>query len=450
MSTPEARIATPLHAQWPQAQWSQAMGGALAARAAAPPRAEAADERTPTERRAWWRTGLRVMRDVAIGLALIAAIPFATIGLVGPTEWNTNSTRDRVAEMERVRPLASSKDATITPIAAGEALYRLAPPKSEAGIEFKPVVADELPWAGAAPAAGLFAGHISTWWSGPDANTVIERAASGYSAAEIAWLKQIADAPIWRDMDLVANAPAIDIDGARLAAPLDPTKPWLATPTTATMRLRKIASAGVARAAYYVTQHDYARADAALRSVISLGFALVDNGTTFLEALTGRVLVDIGRSGMRQLALVDGRRDVYAIAAPFRSNPDARRTPMVDRQSHAAEFLADHSLPRSFRFEQYGLLAYSTCTRLSTVITGPSAADRAAMEDAQRTLPRFPSERAMLAVQGQRVDAIVNTVQPSNALTSIIVGAGEVTSAVTGNPRIATCARFATARLLGH
>ena len=72
------------------------------------------------------------------------------------------------------------------------------------------------------------------------------------------------------------------------------------------------------------------------------------------------------------------------------------------------------------------------------------------MEDAQRTLPRFPSERAMLAVQGQRVDAIVNTVQPSNALTSIIVGAGEVTSAVTGNPRIATCARFATARLLGH
>jgi hypothetical protein len=446
MSTPEARIATPL-----QAPWQQAMGGGLAARAASSvPRVEHADEGAAAAGRAWWRTGLRVMRDVGIGFALIAAIPLAAIGVLGPAEWITNSTRDRVVEMARVRPLGAPRDAAITPIAAGEALYRLAPPKNESGLVMKPVVADSLPWAGALPADGLFANHRSTWWGGPDATTVIERAAAGYSVDEIAWLKQIADAPIWRDVDLVAKAPAIDVDGARLAVPLDPAKPWLYPPTTATQRLRTIASAGVARAAYYVTQHDYASADAALRSVVSLGFALVDNGTSFLEALTGRVLVDIGRNGMRQLAAIDGRNDVYALAAPFRSNPDARRTPMAVRESNAVRFLADHTLPRSFRFEQYGLVAYSTCTQLSAVITGPSAAAVAAMEDARRTLPRFDSERTMLEVQGHRVDAIVNTVQPDNALTSIVVGAAEVTSAVTGNPRIATCARFATARLQGH
>ncbi|MBY0491075.1 MAG: hypothetical protein K2R93_14630 [Gemmatimonadaceae bacterium] len=446
MTTPDARLATPL-----EAAWQPAMGGRLAVptASAAPRTTGDAGEMTATPR-TWWRTGLRVVRDLAIGFAVIAAIPLATIAFVGPAEWTTNSTRDRVAEVERLRPLTLSSRAGITPIEAGEALYRLAPPRVDQAIAMRPVVPDVLPWDGVPADAALFADHRSNRWPGPLATKVIERAAQGYSAAEIAWLRQIAEAPLWRDADLVARAAQIDIDGARLAKPLDPETPWLYPPTTATQRLRKIGDAGVARAAYYVTQHDYAKAEEALRTVVSLGFALVDNGTSFLDALTGRVLIDIGRDGLHQLSALTGQRDLFARSEPFRSNPNAQRIPIAVREADAARNLADASLSRAFRFEQYGLMSYTSCSSVGKVLTGLSDAERAAMDDARRTLPRFASERNMLDLQGRRVDVIAKVVAPTHTLTSIIVGAGEVTAAVTGNPRIATCTRFAAARLDGH
>lgn len=434
-----------------QAAWQQAMGGRLTARAAsAVPRAAEHEEGVGDAPRAWWRSALRVARDVGIGFALIATIPLATIAVFGPAEWTTNSTRDRVVEVERVRSLMTEKRAEITPLDAGAALYRLAPPKADQEIAMRPVVPDALPWADNAPAAGLFTDHRSNRWQGPEASKVIARAGQGYSAAEVAWLKHVAEAPLWQDLEVVAHAKQIDIDGARLAKPLDASTAYVYPKTTATQRLRQIADAGVARAAYYVTQHDYAKADEALRSVLALGFALLDNGTTFLDALTGRVVIDIARSGLHQLSAIDGRADVYAQSAPFRANANAQRIPIRTRELDAARYLADASLPRAFRFEQVGLLSYSICGSVGKVLTGLSHAEQAALDEARRTLPRFESERIMLAVQANRVDKIATLVAPSTPVTSIIVGAGEITSAVTGNPRIATCTRFAAAGLQGR
>lgn len=429
-----------------QAAWQQAMGGGLAARAAAVPPAAIPDGDTVATPRSWWRTGLRVARDVAIGFALVAAIPLTTIVIAGAPEWSSNTVRDRVVEIERVRPLGVSADPGISPIAAGGALHRLAPPKQKNALLLKAIQPDELPWMQTAPlAASLFVGNRSTWWQGPGATHVIERAANGFTTEELAWLRRTAEAPLWRDVELVARAKQIDIQGAMLSRRIDPTSPDDAPPTLPMQRLRQIAEAGVARAAYYVTQKDYARAEAALRTVVSLGFALVDNGTSFFDAVTGRVIVDIGRSGLHQLATVQGRPELLSAAAPFQVKSGVRRLPIAQREAEAVAYLADASLPRSFRYEQYGLVTYSACTSVPRMLVGPSAQAVAAMEAARRTLPRFPSEQDMLDYTANRIDVLSRVVEPHDMLGQIINGAAAVTSAVTGNPRIETCTRLVTA-----
>lgn len=423
------------------------MGGGLAAPAASSvPRPAEQDARAADAPRVWWRTALRVARDVGIGLALIASVPLMTIGVAGAPEWTSNAVRDRVVEIERVRPLGVQSDPSITPTAAGEALHRLAPPQPRHGVPLKDIQPDVLPWMETAPLApSRFVGERSVWWPGPNASQVIAQAAKGFTTEERAWLQRTAEAPLWRDVEIVARARQIDVQGAMLTRRIDPASPDEIPPTLPMQRLRQIAEAGVARAAYYVSHKEYGRAEEALRTVVSLGFALVDNGTSFFDAVTGRMLVDIGRSGLQQLATVQGRADLLAMAAPFRKKPDARRIPIAQREADAVEQLRDASLPRSFRYEQYGLVTYSACTSVKRVLVGQSAQAIAALDDARRALPRFLSEQDMLDYTANRIDVLSHVVEPRNALGQVINGAAAVTSAITGNPRIETCTRLVTA-----
>jgi hypothetical protein len=445
MTTPDTRLATPMQA------WQQAMGAGLATVSRVGAAAVTATSDTTvsaTPRRSWWSRGLRVLRDVALGLSLVAAIPLATIHYLGAPEWSANSISDRMAEVARIRPLAATVDPRITPRDAGMALLRLVPAKGSKDIPVREVASDNLPWRGATLPAALFADARSTWWPGPQSIKVIEGAARGYSAAEMAWLKDIADAPLWRDADLVARAAQVDIYGARLAGPIQNVSPEAQIPTVSMRSLREIAEAGVARAAYYVAIKDLAKADDALRTVVSLGLVLMDDGVTFLDGLTGRVIVDIGRGGMRQLAAIDGRADVYAVAAPFAPRRGASmRLSFAEREERALRDLSDPSLPRAFRFEQLGLLSYASCTSVRKVLVGNSAAEEAAIVDARATLPRFASEREVMEHMQRRVDALNRPATSSDGIGRLIQGAAEVTSALTGNERIASCTRLVVRQL---
>lgn len=432
MTTPEAHLATPV-----QAAWQQAFGGALAPRET-PLTARLGSDSKPL----WWRRSLRVVRDVAIGFAVIAAIPLTTISVMGSSNWSTNSLRDRVVELARVRPLGVAVDPSISPIAAGEALHRLAPPKPREGDGQRVIVPDVLPWEAAPLDATLFDGRRSTWWAGPNPSEMLTTAPA-FSPAEMAWLKAMAEAPMWQDVERVARAKSIDIYGAMLETPLGANSSAV-TPFLSTRRLRVIGEAGVARAAYYEAIGQPARAEEALRTIVSFGFAMVDNGIWFLDAMAGRIAVERGRSALRELGLLHGDARLVALAAPFSSKSGVSRVPFAERVENATRDLTDATLPRSFRFEQYSLLRYSTCSTMRGTILGLSDQEEAAVEEARRTLPRFESERGVLDYMDRRFDASIRAIPPGGALRAIVQGAAEVTSAVTGNPRIAACTRMAS------
>ena len=447
MTTPEAHLATPV-----QAAWQQAFGGALAPCASGlgsdstPPTVlgSASTPWSSPPKPSWWRRALRVARDVALGFAVIATIPLATIKLVGAPAWSVSSVRERVVEISRVRPLAVAIDPSISPIAAGEALYRLAPPQSPSNASVKAITPDELPWERQALDAKLFEGRRSNWWAGPDAAKLLRNGGPGFSPEELAWLKQVADAPFWKDVQLVARAKAIDIYGAMLSEPLTTdTRP----PLLSIRRVRQIAEAGIARAMYFEAIGESRRAEESLREIVSMGFAMVDNGTWILDALGGRIAIDMGRSGLHALGTLHGDDALIAASAPFSAKYKPDRLPSSERQANAVRDLNDPSLPRSFRFEQYGLMNYSVCGSIPRVLFGLRAEETAAMANARGGLSRFDSERALLDYMDHRIALPVSEPTRSSALTSIIDGAAQLTSAVTGNPRIEGCTRLVTERM---
>lgn len=444
MTTPEAHLATPDEAAWQQA-FGGALGGALApreARGAAPGVVDATT--SPAAKPSWWRRGLRMARDVAMGFTLIAAIPLTTIHLVGAPAWKIGSVRERVTEINRVRPLSVTADASISPIAAGEALHRLAPPRLPSQASLKPSTPDELPWERQPLEARLFEGRRSNWWAGPDPVKLLKVGKPSFSPDELAWLKQLAEAPLWKDVALVAHAKQIDIYGAMLSAPLtSETDP----PLLSIRRIRQISEAGIARAMYFEAIGEPRRAEESLREIVSFGFALVDNGTWILDALGGRIAVDIGRNGLHALGALHADDALTAASAPFTAKYRADTRSLAERQATAVRDLSDPSLPRSFRFEQYGLMNYSVCGSIPRVLTGLSAEESAAVATARAQLPRFASERALLDYMDHRIMLPISETGSASALTSIIEGAAQITSAVTGNPRIASCTRLVTERM---
>ncbi len=441
MTTPSFKTAEVL-----DAAWFAPAGGALVPASAgndAVTAPEAQDAATKAGRRIWPRV-LRVARDLVLGMALVAAIPLTVIG-VRQHAWSDGMTgiRELLVEVERLRPLMAPVDATITPDAAGAAMRRLLP---VAATPMFPVhagrVVDE-PWQAALP-AGLFDDMRSTVWNGPDATRIIAAAGKGLSQREREWLATLAESPIWQDVDLVARAARVDVLGQRYQVPFRDDALASAMPVPPFMRSRPLAYAGVARAAHYVSIGDHARAEAALRAIVSFGFALLDDGTTGIEGLIGRVVVDAGRSGLRQLYSLDGRGELLALTdpmgarAPLGSVRPPKRSAATLRDI-ALRNVADPALPRSFRFEQLSMVAWSTCGDIRSVLLGPSDEAQRTFAVARQTLAQSDAERQYIDLLERNVSAMPQRQAPPGLVSQIVQGAAIVTSTVTGNPRIASC-----------
>lgn len=394
-----------------------------------------------------WRRALRVVRDLAIGLAVVAAIPLTLIQVAGVRPlFSLDVLRERIVEAGRLRVLTAPVDPTVTPEAAGAALNRLLPAVGTADVPTRAAVSPEIPWRSAPLPEGLFVGKRSVRWAGPESMKIIT-AARDLSAAERAWLATVAAAPLWRDADLVARARTVDITGQRYVLPFSAAASDHNLPFVNYTRSAEFAHASVARAAYYVAIGDEARAEAALRTVVSLGFALLDNSLIGIDGMIGRTMVEVGRDGFRQLDAVRGRhdRDAITASAPRRVYTGPMIKPTRDGlarlRTTAIADLANPSLPLSFRGDQLSMLAWSDCGSLTRVLLGPDAATRTAMAQARATLARTDAERQLLEVMLARPDVAPQRSMATNALAEVLEGAAAVTSAVTGNARIASCTR---------
>ena len=413
----------------------------------------AVDDDKPTPRHGFARTVLRVLRNAAIGLALLSTIPF---GLVANRRIasvpNMSHLVERTAEADRWRDFRAPIDASITPQAAGEALRRITSVPARHGYQLRAVAVDHArPWSSITLAPDLFPNMRTPQSKGPAAYMLIAKTLDGYSAREMAYLREVAEAPLWKDFEAVASAARVDVVGGLYETPFTTDAELMAFPRVGYADTKQIAYAAVARATYHLASGNPAEAERVLRTTVSFGFTFIDQGVTALDAMVGRMVVDIARDGLYHLYLQTGRGELADRVAPLppsTATGPRKRTPWVDEETARARTLAvinDARIPRPLRMEALEVLSYSgSCGGVREMLTGPSDELRRTLTTARSSMARFPSEQAFFDLIERNMNSGPQTSRDAGVLGRVASGTAAVLSAVTGNPRIATCTRLAS------
>ncbi len=396
---------------------------------------------------------MRTGRDLAIGFALIAAIPIVTIVVSGDELLRDRTGyRSRIVEMERLRALRTPVDATLSPEATGAAFNRVLPSDyaTDNGSGVHGVGIEAGTNAGQAALPALFAEASHEQWMNPGTSKIVAAATGRLSAGERAWAAAVAAHPIWRDADLAARAGRADLVGTRFRAVLDGQVPLSGVPYQYP-RAMSLANAGVARVAHHVAMGDYDRAESAARTILSLGFVLLDNSLGTVDAVIAQSFVNIGRDALRQIDVARGRHERDALTAPLaplaavRFTPASRATAAALQRQAIADLL-DPAIPRAVRADRYGELLSSACGSPGSALFGAQGEVDAALAQARQSLARTDAERRLLALiadeaaEGPRVTS-------TGFVFEVVQGAARLTSVVTGHPRIEGCTRAALRRI---
>ncbi len=451
-----------VHAGWmPVRQTDEVRGGPSASSGssavpASPVSAISPAATTTASPRVWWRRGLRFVRNATIGLSLVAAVPLTVIAIRGDALWRmmgggVENLLTRVDEVERLRPLVVKRDASITPLAAGRLFHALNPVKAQKGLSTHPEAAvSSRVWEQLALSDEMFA-PLRVKAEAGMAKEIVTAAARGFTPAEMSYLRTIADAPVWRDVERVASAPAVDVLGGLYVLPFDRGISVFDVRTGGFAEMKRLAYAGVSRAAYHVATGHPERAEAALKTVVSYGFVLIDNGLSGYDGLIGRVIIGIGQDGLHQLYALTGNQPGMALTAPLtpyarqsRANAESASLDASEQRQRILAQVNDPAVPRTIRLEGLRTLAFASCGGVRGTLLGPSSDVRGAFDAAGRDLARYPSEQAYVDLMYRAVDQFGASNVPTNGITErAIMSAAIATSALLGNPRVAACTRVA-------
>ena len=318
------------------------------------------------------RTGLRFLCNAAIGLALLTAVPFVMVGRTTAdwTSYDRTSIRERLTDVERFRPLVAPTDPAITPMEAGIALRALQAGKPTLEFPVREAPALARPWTDHPVTGAMFA--IRTPGSTLPRIDWVVLSAKGFSPDELAYLRVLAEAPIWKEFDRVGSARSVDVIGGQYVLPFGDDAFALNMPIPRFSDTKQLAMAGVSRAAYYLAIGQPDRAEAALRSIVSFGFALIDNGTGAMDAEIGRVIVHIGRTGMEHFymatgAIIPAGTDIDYRPSSFKYSAPRVKSP-VDAAVLRQRLIADvdnAALPRALRLQRLQQLTFPSCGSMS-------------------------------------------------------------------------------------
>lgn len=405
-----------------------------------------------TARRTWYARGARLVRNAAIVVAMMTLVPVGLVAVRG--DWLARRVlRDganieaRVDLARAVRPFALQHDPSITPMRAGLALNATQQSQKPApGFELiEPASRVVYPWQLGPIEPGMFPTARPQFYSGPSTPNVLVAAAKGFSAREREYLHFLATSPVWREFDLVARAPAVDIVGGRFRLPFGPGATAEQRPIPKFGETKELAYAAVSRAAYHMSLGQKDSAETVLRSIVSFGLAYVDNGTSTIETIIGAVVVAIGRDALQQFYSLEG--DPRAAAAALARPPkivwtgEVRRPARLsahDARRQVLTLIENPHAARGHRFDSIRSLAATPCTNVRDLLLGQRDEVTETIARAQHTLARYPSERAVLDLQAT-MPHVGNGSRGSNPLQALAISSASVAGTVLRNPRLVSC-----------
>ncbi len=434
---------------WAQAAASHNLPEPTSQRAHSALHTMAGDGHTAASRKSWWRTGLRLARDASIGLLLFAAIPLAYVAANGDRIWyDPAGFRERIAQIEQLRPLTLPRDGRMSPADAGFAFHALQPGKENADFPMRAVpAAEDFGWKKLEATSHLFAGYRAPKSGGfPSSTEIVSAAVHGFSAEEMEFLRAIAESPVWEQVDKIVGATEVDLIGGRFVLPFKPDARVVTMPIHKFESTKALAYAGVSRAAYYTALGETARAEAALRTIVSFGFVLIDNGSSAIDGLIGQVVANIGRDGLHQLYTLTGNEQgkLLTTAPATRASAaggNTARLSVTELRERMINDVTDPRAPRTLRYESVRGLSFGTCGSVSGVLFGHPDDTEATFAEARASLARFESENALLDLYYNSPQQTMTEDIPSLG-GFVVLGAAAVTSTLTNNPRVMACTRL--------
>lgn len=410
----------------------------------------------PTWRR-WIDRAVRVVRNAAIVVGLMALVPVAIVAVRGDDLARildpSANTRERVEFAQRARAFALPADPAITPMEAGLALNALLRPGATAehfAATMEPAVRPARSWQSMAIPMEMLATARPDIFAVPSSRSILEATSRGLSPGEMEYLRTLATAPVWREFDLVARAPAVDVVGGQFVTPFGEGARAEQRPLPKYGDARELAHAAVSRAAYHMAIGHRDSAEAVLRSIISFGYAFIDNGPGIIDEMIGTVIVGVGRDGLQRYYAIQGdpRAGMAALRPPPKSAylAASRRTGRAtadEVQQRLIARLEDPSVPRGERFEIARMLSAGSCTTVHDLLFGPRAQVLDAIERARRSLPRYASERALMKLQTQPFDVPMGNMS-SHPFQTLAGSAASVAGTVLRNPRLESCTLLLT------
>ena len=175
----------------------------------------------------------------------------------------------------------------------------------------------------------------------------------------------------------------------------------------------------------------------------------MDNATSTVDAVLGRVIANTGGDGLVQLYTILMKEDLMMAARTpkeFPANDASRARQRTDARVLRARLLSEANnidLPRGIRFESLRSLSMSSCSNVREVLMGPSPDVRDAFRNAKVSLARFPSEQAYLDLVFRTTERVPEDAGVMLAPERFIVGAAAVAGVVLNNPRVEACTRMA-------
>lgn len=425
----------------------------LALSAAPGAAAKAEGNATPVAPRRWHETRVwRWLRDMSLPALALCAVPLLLIAWGGGAEraaprFDLLTTAARQEYLAN-RAVAFAKDPAITPQQAAVALHRVLPIERRARIP--ELVREERQHAGAylAPPDSALFPTVPRRGTEPEVRALLRAATGPLSSAERTWLASLAALPIWTDVDLVAKAGRVDLHRRSPADREAAAFTGNERPHFERMVVRRLAHAGVARAAWHLSQGNRSAADSALRSLVSFASTLLEERLHYTDVTSLRAVAHTGREALAELR---GGPGAVAISPKAGWVPASIYISAADHEAgnesplrHHADYVAmlqNPEIPRAVRMQHVDVEPFVECGSVRSVLLGPSSGGRAASADALRHLARSDDEwRALLAER----DAMLrgSGVGPAtfrNPFKYFGVSIARLATILTGNSRIEGC-----------